>query len=148
MEPYDTPSIKRRVGADMPGSQTAADISFQGLTPEVLRDIARNDSASRSWKKAAIKFLMDRNHRFQHHPDLRELREEIIEEQEAEREVQAVVESAIEAPININPETLPVTTQTVSSGMLRYLDEQQSSPESELPKFGFLPKIEGPDVTG
>ncbi len=87
----------------MPENQSAKD-SLQNLTHEVLRDVARNESCSKAWRKAAIKLLMYRNHKYQYLPDFRELKEEISEEQTAEREVKAVVEQAIEAPISSESE--------------------------------------------
>jgi hypothetical protein len=77
----------------------SAEFSLEPLTDEVLRDVARNESCSWAWRKAAVKFLMQRNHKYQHHSDFRELVEEIKEEILAEKEVQAVVESATEEPL-------------------------------------------------
>jgi len=80
--------------------KTNAEITLEPLTDEVLRDIACNESCSRPWRKAAIKFLIKRNHRYQSHPSLVELLTEIKEEQEAETEVKSIVESAIERSIS------------------------------------------------
>lgn len=77
------------------------EITLEPLTSEVLRDIARNDSAPRPWRKAAVKFLMARKHSYQNHPDFRELVEEIKDEESAEIEVKAIVESAVEESIQI-----------------------------------------------
>lgn len=79
---------------------TNAEFHIGNLTPEVLRDIARNESAAREWRKAAVKFLLDRGHEYANHRDLSEILAEIKSEREAEDEVRAVVESAIEAPFN------------------------------------------------
>lgn len=80
--------------------KTNAEITLEPLTNEVLRDIGRNEGASRSWRKAAVKFLMNRNHKYQHHQDFSELRSEILDEMQAERDVEAIVETAIEEPFS------------------------------------------------
>lgn len=79
--------------------KTNAQFLMGDLTPEVLRDIARNEAASREWRKAAVKFLLTRGHIFVNHHDFSELLAEIKSEQEAELEVQAIVESATERPL-------------------------------------------------
>lgn len=99
MHPDDKPVICGN-GLTVQSEQTNAEIVLEPLTPEVLRDIARNESSPRPWRKAAIKFLILRQHKYQYHPDFRELVEELKEEAEAEKEIQAIVESAIEEPIN------------------------------------------------
>jgi hypothetical protein len=99
MNPNEKPLVHSVGYGTMQSDQTNAEISLGPLTDEVLRDVARNESCSRSWRKAAIKFLIQRNHKYQYHPDFRELVEELKEEAEAEKEIQAIVESAIEEPI-------------------------------------------------
>jgi len=101
MNPNDAVQIARRGMGSFSSGTTNAEFHIGGLTPEVLRDIARNESASREWRKAAVKFLMERNHPFANHPDMRELLAELVKEKEAELEVAAVVESAIEGPLDI-----------------------------------------------
>ena len=66
------------------------------LTGEVLRDLARNESASREMRKAAVEILMDKNHPFAGHPELRLYVLEIQAEREAKKEVEAQVEAQIE----------------------------------------------------
>jgi hypothetical protein len=100
-EPDSKPEVySHRSGNWEKSEQTNAEITLGPLTSEVLRDIARNESSSRPWRKAAVKFLVKRSHPYQCHPDFRELLEEIKEEQEAEKEVQAIVESAVEEPLS------------------------------------------------
>lgn len=61
------------------------------LTAEVLRDLGRNESAGWAVRKAAVKMLIERNHAFANHPDFRDLRLEIKEEQEAHAEVESLI---------------------------------------------------------
>lgn len=61
------------------------------LTAEVLRDLARNEAAGRAVRKMAIQLLIDKNHIYANHPDFRELRLEIQEEQEARYEVESII---------------------------------------------------------
>lgn len=96
MKPSDKYVIYNVVGRSTDTGETVGDITLNPLTAEVLRDIARNDSCSWEWRKAAVKLLIDRKHKYQNHSDLRELKEEIVSELVAEQEVQAAVESAIE----------------------------------------------------
>jgi hypothetical protein len=60
-------------------------------TSEVLRDLGRNEAADRTWRKAAIKKLIEKNHPYANHPDFRELRLEIKEEEEAYHEVESII---------------------------------------------------------
>jgi hypothetical protein len=79
----------------------------------VLLDIARNGSASREWRKAAVEFLIDNKFPQVKHPELAAIVMEIQAEREARGEVEAVVESAIEAPISQGPFQCGVTTATM-----------------------------------
>ena len=60
-------------------------------TPEVLRDLGRNEAADRTWRKAAVKKLIEANHPYANHPDFRELRLEIKGEEEATHEVESLI---------------------------------------------------------
>jgi len=73
--------------------------NLNGWTAEVLRDLGRNDGADRTWRKAAIKMLMDKNHPFANHPDFRELRNEIKEEQAGQHEVESLIAQVEETPV-------------------------------------------------
>lgn len=94
MEPNDKVIIGRT-----PADKTNAEYHIGNLTPEVLRDIARNESATRAWRKAAVKFLLDKDHAYANHRDFYDILAEIKGEREAEQEVKAIVESAIETPL-------------------------------------------------
>ncbi len=59
-----------------------------------LLDIARNESASVEWRKAATELLMDNGHPQANHPELRAHVLEIKAERAAKKEVVAIVESA------------------------------------------------------
>ncbi len=69
------------------------------LPSHVLFDLARNESATREWRKAAAELLLDGNHRQANNPDIRELILQIKAERQAKQEVQAVVETAVEAEV-------------------------------------------------
>jgi hypothetical protein len=69
------------------------------LTAEVLRDLGRNEGADRTWRKAAIKMLIEKNHPYMNHPDFRELRLEIREEEEARHEVESLIAQVEENPV-------------------------------------------------
>ena len=99
MEPNEKVKIRRPGHGTLETDKTNAEYFIGDLTPEVLRDVARNESASRAWRKAAVKFLLDRNHTFVNHLDFKDLLAEIKSEREAEQEVKAVVESATEQPL-------------------------------------------------
>lgn len=100
MHPDEKPLIHSVGYGNIQSDKTNAEITLEPLTNEALRDIARNEGASRSWRKAAIKFLMNRQSMYQYHSDFKELAGEIREEQEAEQEVKAIVESAVEQPLS------------------------------------------------
>lgn len=66
------------------------------LPPQVLFDLARNESATREWRKAAVALLMETGDRRASHPELRELRLEITAEKTAKEEVVHQIRAAIE----------------------------------------------------
>lgn len=70
------------------------------LPAHVLFDVARNESASYEWKKAAVKLLRKKGYKQASHPELAWLVREIEKDEQAEKEVIAVVESAIEGELN------------------------------------------------
>lgn len=74
----------------------AQDSLLDSLPASILLDLARNESATPSWRKAATKFLIKKGYPQAQHPELRWLVHEIEEEERAEKEVVAVVEAAIE----------------------------------------------------
>jgi hypothetical protein len=72
--------------------------SLNVFTAEILRDLGRNEGADRTWRKAAIKMLIEKNHPYANHTDFRELRLEIKEEEEARHEVESLVAQVEETP--------------------------------------------------
>lgn len=96
MRPYDKVIVRSVGSGPIEGTQTQADLNFNNLTAEVLRDIARNESNSREWRKAAVKFLRDKNHKYAGSEYFRELVFEIDAEVTAEHEVLDIVETATE----------------------------------------------------
>jgi hypothetical protein len=76
------------------------DLHLGHLPGPILRDIARNESASYEWRKEAVRLLLEKKLPEAGHPDLSLFVSEIRGEQEARSEVVAVVESAIEAPLD------------------------------------------------
>jgi hypothetical protein len=75
------------------------DVHLGHLPGPILRDIARNDSAPREWRRAAVELMLDRKCPEVNHPDLAELLREVKAQREAKDEVQSIVESAIEQPL-------------------------------------------------
>ncbi len=67
-----------------------------GLPAHVLLDLARNEAASREWRKAAVELLLDKGFAQANHPELTAVVMEIKAERAARVEVEAVVESAVE----------------------------------------------------
>jgi hypothetical protein len=98
------------------------------LTAEVLRDLARNESAPHEWRRAAVEILLDRQASYVSHPDLAALVAEIrlAEEcarQAARSEVESIVESIIAepppeeaapAPVSAGPFAASVTTAALA----------------------------------
>ena len=70
------------------------------LPASILFDVARNESASYEWKKAAVKLLRARGHKQAAHPELAWIVRALEKEDQAEKEVIAVVESAIEVDLD------------------------------------------------
>jgi hypothetical protein len=66
------------------------------LPANILFDIARNESASEEWRKAAVKLLRKKGYKQAQHPELAFIVRELEKEELAEKEVIAVVESAVE----------------------------------------------------
>jgi len=66
------------------------------LPAHILFDIARNESATAEWRKAAVKLLRKKGYKQAQHPELVFIVRELEKEEQAEKEVVAVVESAIE----------------------------------------------------
>lgn len=69
------------------------------LPGQILRDLARNESASREWRKAAVALMIEKGYPEVWHPDLLLLMAEVKAELEAKDEVAAVVEGAIEGEL-------------------------------------------------
>src|SRR5690242_4549031 len=72
------------------------------LPAQILLALARNEAATREWRKAAVQMMMDKNFDVSH-PDLSLLVLEIKAEQDAKQEVQAIVEAAAETDMDAEP---------------------------------------------
>jgi|SRR5580693_654566 hypothetical protein len=72
------------------------------LPGEILRDMARNESAPKEWRKAAVQIMLDKKIPYTSHPDIAWLVQEIQAESEARDEVESIVETAIEGPIQVH----------------------------------------------
>lgn len=91
----------------------------------VLLSIARNQSASPAYRKAAVEHLIEKGYeREVKHPDIEMLVAQVRQEHVAKDEVQAIVESAVEAPLE--PRRTGVTTQTM------YADEVVDNKKSRF----------------
>lgn len=75
------------------------DEQLDHLPGHILLDLARNESASRAWRKAAVVIMLKKNFPQSAHPDLATLAAEIRAEEDAVREVEGVVEGAIEGEL-------------------------------------------------
>lgn len=69
------------------------------LPGHILLSLARNESASREWRKAAVELMLDKGYKEANHPDLNMILLEIQGERRARQEVEAVVESAAESEL-------------------------------------------------
>jgi len=77
----------------------ALDLNLEEMPSNILFDIARNESASREYRKAAVRLMLKHRYPKTDHPDLLLLRQEVEAEIAAENDVQDIVEQAIEAPL-------------------------------------------------
>jgi len=71
-----------------------------------LRDLARNESTQREYRKAAVEILVNRKSPFSQHPDLRVLTDELEIELEG-------IQFEFPAPSGAGPLTASVTTKTM-----------------------------------
>ena len=70
------------------------------LPASILLDVARNESASYEWRKAAVRLMRKKGYKQAEHPELILFVREIEKDEQAEQEVIAVVESAIEGDLD------------------------------------------------
>lgn len=105
-------------------AEIKAEITFNTLTAEVLRDIARNEANSWEWRKAAVRFLLNQSHKYSGLDYLRELVSEIKEETQAEQEVLDIVESAMEEPL-----------KSEHDKKIQELEAEIEKLRSQIPKF-------------
>lgn len=90
------------------------------LAESTLFDLARNESASVEFRRAAVGIMLDKGYKKAGHPELGLILAEIKKEREARGEVEAIVESAIESPIPQSPAlTASVTTKSLFGGLFR-----------------------------
>lgn len=89
---------------------------MRSFPAQILLAMATNESATKYYRKAAVKLLMENKSPLVNHPELRELRLEIKEEATAKQEVEAIVESAVNDHCP-EPDKVPfqasVTTKTL-----------------------------------
>lgn len=70
----------------------------------VLLAMATNESATKYYRKAAVRLLLEHKSILADHPSLRELRMELREEDAAKQEVEAIVDNAMHEPEVTCPE--------------------------------------------
>ena len=80
------------------------DLNLDGMPANILFDIARNPSASREYRKAAIRLMLKHGYQKTDHPDLFLVKQEVEAEMAAEQEVTDIVEQAIEEPLPVKQE--------------------------------------------
>ena len=84
------------------------------LPDHILRDLARNECAEKSYRKNAVEILRNRKSPYVRHEDLRDLLEEIEAELEGiQFEFPAPSEDVVAAPPSPGPLTAGVTTKTM-----------------------------------
>lgn len=88
--------------------------SISHLPGHILLDLARNESAPRAMRKAAVELLIANNFPQAKHPEVRLFLLEIEDENKARAEVQDIVETAAETPIEpAGPFKASVTTESL-----------------------------------
>jgi hypothetical protein len=108
-------SLSREAHAKLMFEQRDAQIGH--LPVQILLDLARNEAASKEWRKAAVQFLMDKHATQANHPDLATLRLEIATEHTAKQDVQDMVETAIEG--ELFPEPTPFAAGVTTANLQR-----------------------------
>jgi hypothetical protein len=106
MNPNDRISVSNVMGGITQARETYKETHLNHLPGQILFDLARNESASREWRKAAVELLIDKKCPQANHAELAVLVKEIHAEREARNEVESVVETAIEEEIQ-SPEAHP-----------------------------------------
>jgi hypothetical protein len=108
-------------------NKSTPDAEIVNFPEFVLFDLARNESATKEWRRAAFILLLERKSKKAYYPELRELRFEIEAEQRAKQEVESLVESAVNdhrpEPDSGGPFRTSVTTKTM------YQDEEPPQKE-------------------
>jgi len=138
MQPNDKATVVRhyRVIKD---EKTNAELSLSSLTAEVLRDIARNESNSWDWRKAAVKFLINKNHKYAGLEYFTELVSEINSEKQAELDVQDIVETAVEEPLRTETDTkiqeLEAEIERLKNLVPKFESSFKSISPEEVPKL-------------
>lgn len=73
--------------------------NIKHLPEQILFKLARNESASKEYRKAAVVLLLDMKSPFTENPEIRELVLEIRAEEKAKAEVKDLVTGAIESTL-------------------------------------------------
>lgn len=90
------------------------------LAESNLFDLARNDSASLEFRKAAVSIMLDKGYKKAFHPELGLILADIKKERDARGEVESIVEAAIESEIPQSPAlSASVTTKTLFGGLFQ-----------------------------
>ena len=79
------------------------DLDLDPLPGNVLRDIARNESADPKYRKAAVSIMFRKGYKEANHPDLSALLAEVKAEKVAEQEVEDIATTAIEGELPTAP---------------------------------------------
>ena len=96
----------------VPNAQSISE-QISHLPGEILFSLARNDSASPDFRKAAVQLLLEKGCHQANNPELAVMVAEVKRSYDAKVEVEAIVESAIEAELPSGPFRASVTTQTM-----------------------------------
>lgn len=95
-------------------STTVKDEYIRHLPGDALLSIARNDSANRDYRRAAVELLIDGKHPQAKHPELAITVSEIMAERAAKGEVVALVEEATGQELPENGHALKAGVTTAS----------------------------------
>jgi len=102
---------------------------LKDLAAENLRDMARNPSADRAWRKGAVQLLLEKGYtRYANHPDIELLRMEVEAEARAKQDVMDVVETSIEAEIPHASDPEPMRASFTTQSMFQ--EEVVRNPEA------------------
>lgn len=116
------------------------------LPGDVLLSLARNESASREMRKAAVKLMLQNKFPQYKHPELSVFVFELQRENDAEVEVESIVESAIEAEIP-GPLKASFTTASMFQDEVVVRNPDKLSDDALVDSYVAMPSVEVAPLT-